>query len=349
MLKDAIRFSYINAKIRSLKSQLLTQSDYESLIRAKGYNGLAEYMKCTSYNKDIGDGISSYDELIEMIYKNLFEDYIKLIDSLSGRIRQLVLHLYQRYELENLKVILRSICYNRKTKPIKRLLFPLIKYHNFFEDDLLRSKDIIELVLKLKGTWYYEPLDNSLYRFESEGETFPLEMALDLTYYRQLWENVSSLSRKDQKIAKTILGTQMDALNILWIIRFKECYHFSPEEILNYSLANGTHISKKVRKRLAYSIDLEDIVSHLEGTPYREILQGTDDPEISYVRLLKYTLFLVQKNWHRCPFQIGTILDYIFFKEMEIKDLITITEGKRIGISEKTINIYMVHHLPVTC
>jgi len=349
MLKDAIRFSYINAKIRSLKSQLLTQSDYESLIRAKGYNGLAEYLKCTSYHKDIGDGISSYDELIEIIYRKLFEDYIKLIDSLSARIRQLILHLYQRYELENLKVILRSICYSRQTKPIKKLLFPLIKYHTFFEDDLLRSKDIIELVLKLKGTWYYEPLDNSLYRFESEGETFPLEMALDLTYYKQLWENVSSLSRKDQKIAKAILGTQMDALNILWIIRFKERYHFSPEEILNYSLANGTHISKKVRKQLAYSIDQRDIVSHLEGTPYGKILQGTDDPEISYVRLLQYTLFLVQKNWHRCPFQIGTILDYIFFKEMEIKDLITITEGKRIGISEKNINIYMVHHLPVTC
>ena len=89
MLKDAIRFSYINAKIRSLKSQLLSQSDYGGLIRAKGLIGLAEYLKCTSYHKDIGDGISSYDELIEVIYKNLFEDYTKLIDSLSGKIQHL--------------------------------------------------------------------------------------------------------------------------------------------------------------------------------------------------------------------------------------------------------------------
>jgi len=349
MLKDAIRFSYINAKVRSLKSYLLDQSDYENLLKTKGYYGLTEYLKYTPYCKNINEGISSYDELIEIYYKNLFEDYVKLINSLSGHIKKLVYHLYQRYELENLKVILRTVCYNRPIEKTKNLLFPLVKYQTISIQEILTSKDPVDLILNLRGTWYHEPLMNSLYRFENEGETFPLEMALDLNYYKQLWEIVTSLSCKDQKIAKSILGVQLDALNILWIIRFKERYHLSPEEILNYSLFHGTYISKKVRKKLAYSVNQKDIVTNLEGTPYKRILSGINDPEISYVRLLQYTLLLVKKNWYKYPFQIGTILDYIFLKDMEIKDLITITEGKRMGIEDKIINEYLVHHLTLSC
>ncbi|MGA1842101.1 MAG: V-type ATPase subunit [bacterium] len=349
MLKNAVRFSYINAKIRSLKSQLLRQSDYENLLKARGYHGLADYLRFTPYCKNIDKGISSYDELIEIYYKNILGEYIKVIDSISINIKRLICQLYQRYELENLKVILRAICYCRQSDKIKRLFFPLIKYTSFSTSDLIASKNLSEIINKLKGTWYYEPLINSFYRFESEGESFPLEMALDLTYYNHLWDIVSSLSRQDQKIAKNILGLQLDALNIIWIIRFKERFLFSPEEILNYSLINGKYISKNIRKKMAYSVNQKDIISNLEGTPYKEILKGIDDPEIGYIKLLQYILILVRRNWNRYPFQIGTILGYIFLKETEIKDLITITEGKRIGIHEKNINPFMVHQLSLTC
>lgn len=349
MLKNAIRFSYINAKIRSLKSQLLRQSDYENLLKARGYHGLADYLRFTTYCKNMDKSISSYDELIEIYYKNILEDYIKVIDSISISIKRLICQLYQRYELENLKVILRAICYCRQLDKTKRLFFPLMKYTNFSTNDLIASKDLSGIIHRLKGTWYYEPLINSFYRFENEGESFPLEMALDLTYYNHLWDIISSLSRQDQKIAKTILGLQLDALNIIWIIRFKKRFLFSPEEILNYSLTNGKYISKKIRKKMAYSVTQTDLISNLEGTPYKKILKGIDDPEIGYVRLLQYILLLVRRNWNRYPFQIGTILGYIFLKEIEIKDLITITEGKRIGIHEKNINPFMVHQLSLTC
>jgi len=349
MLKDSIRFSYINAKIRSLKSRLLIQSDYENLLKAQGYNALVECLRFTSYGTRIDEHLSSFDDLISLYHTNLFEIYVKLIDSISGNIRRLVHHFYQRYELENLKVILRTICYNLQAESAQKLLLPVTKYATFSANELLAAKNITELIERLKGSWYYEPLENSLYRFENEGETFPLEMALDLSYYKHLWEIISSLVRKDKKIAKTLLGVHLDALNIVWIIRFKESYRFSPEEILNYTLANGRHISKKVRKRLAYSISVNDIIENLEGTPYKYFLQGMNDPEIGYIKLLKYILKLVKSNWSRYPFQIGTILDYIIFIEMELRDLITITEGIRIGISKENIIRYVVNNIVLSC
>ena len=124
----------------------------------------------------------------------------------------------------------------------------------------------------MRKTCYYRPLKNALYRFKEEKETFPLEMALDLSYYSQLWKIASSLGSGERRIIKSILGVQMDILNITWIFRFKEVYHFSPEEILNYGLMQGCHISPELRKKLAYSVDRKDVVTNLEGTPYKALL-----------------------------------------------------------------------------
>ncbi|MGA1869496.1 MAG: V-type ATPase subunit [bacterium] len=343
MLRDAIRFSYINAKIRSLKSQLLTESDYENLIKFGSYKGMVEYLEFTAFKKSLHDNICSYDDLIEIYHKNLFEAYEGLINSLSGTIKRLVYHLYQKYELENLKLVLRTMCYNRHIDNVNKLFLLHMKYKSFSQKDLLSSKNVHDLIQKLKGTWYYEPLQNSYYRFEKEGEIFSLEMALDLKYHNQLWDIILSMSGKDRKLTQGILGVQLDSFNILWFTRFKESYHFSPEEIMNYSLVHGRYITNKVRQKLAYSINFKDIIANLEHTPYKRILENIDNPEIAYIQLLKYALLVTKRNWHTSPFQVGIILDYIFFKEMEIKDLITLTEAKRTGISPHTIPHYLVN------
>ncbi len=343
MITDTFHYAYINAKIRSLKGYLLKQTDYEGLLKAKGYTGLAESLRFYVYGEDIDKEVNSYDELIELYYNRLFKDYVMIIDSFSGEKRELFFHLYHRYELENLKVILRSICYEKPKKNLHKLLYQLIKYQTIPLDQLLGSDDIDKFIILLKNTLYYDPLENALYRFEKEGESFPLEMAIDLTYFKRLWEIIFSLSRSEQKIAKSLMGIQMDILNISWIIRFKDMYHFSPEEILNYSLIYGRYITQNIRKKLAYSINQDDIIAHLNNTPYRDYLNDINDPDIGYIKLLQYLLIMAKKNWCGFPFQIGTVLDYIFFKEMEVRNLVTITEMKRMGVSTDYINKYIVN------
>jgi vacuolar-type H+-ATPase subunit C/Vma6 len=129
------------------------------------------------------------------------------------------------------------------------------------------------------------------------------------------------------------------------MIRFKENYHFSPEEVLNYSLLYGRFITPKKRKKMAFSIDKSAIINNLDHTPYKGILDGIDDPGLYYTVLLKYMVCLAKKNWTRNPFQIGIILDYLIFKETEVKNLIIITEAKRLGFSIDTVNPYLVNAL----
>ena len=68
-----------------------------------------------------------------------------------------------------------------------------------------------------------------------------------------------------------------------------------------------------------------------------------DDPELAYTVLLQYVFKLAKRNWTGNPFQIGVILDYLIFKEMEVRTLIAITEAKCIGFSKDTVNQYLIN------
>ncbi|MEW5801505.1 MAG: V-type ATPase subunit [bacterium] len=352
MLKAAIQYAYINAKIRALKSRMLCGADYENLLGVSGYCGMAECLKTTWYGAALSQFPASFDGLIRLFYQDLFDCYGKVILSLSGNRKLLIQHLYQKYELENLKAILRIICQAKPKESMEQLLLPTGERQSFSPQALLQAGSLEEVLLKLKGTGYYRPLKNAFHRFEEEKETFPLEMALDLSYYSHLWKIVSSLGRRDQKIVKSILGVQMDVLNITWIFRFKEIYHFSPEEILNYGLTQGRYISSELRKKMAYSVDRKDAVAHLTGTPYKALLTDPasatveDNPEACSIQLWRYLLAVIKKNWQGFPFHIGIILDYVLFREIEVKDLVSITEAKRMNLSRELVSKYLIQTVP---
>ena len=97
MLKAAFQYSYINAKIRSMKSQLLCPLDYENLTQVAGYSGLAECLKSTTYGIKLSEFRASFDGLVQLFYEDLFDCYGRVIRSLSGERKRLIIHLYQKH------------------------------------------------------------------------------------------------------------------------------------------------------------------------------------------------------------------------------------------------------------
>ena len=62
------------------------------------------------------------------------------------------------YEIEDLKLILRTISRNEDTSQLKDLLIHSKKYSSLDYENLLNSKSIEEFFEKLKGTVFYIPI-----------------------------------------------------------------------------------------------------------------------------------------------------------------------------------------------
>jgi vacuolar-type H+-ATPase subunit C/Vma6 len=201
---------------------------------------------------------------------------------------------------------------------------------------MLRQETIPRLVDYLGPTIWGPPLKKGLSRFEREGNLFPLEMSLDLMVYASLWQGLTGLSRADRRIAGDILGTLTDITNITWVGRFRDLYSFPAEETYQYLIEAGSFISPAARHDLAFAINTGEMILRLPRKSYVKLLQGAKDRAEVEARLRLHWMATLEKSLARPPFQIGLPVTYLFFKELELDNLITLITGMLLNLpSEK--------------
>ena len=340
MFKSAIKYSYVNSKIRGLHNFLLSSDQFSQLAGTDNYNNFVDKLQKTPYSMFIQQ-YSDESTLIKGIYKSLFESYEKLISSLKGAEKDLLTILYSKYEMQNLKININKLC----GKGSNALLFPISKGIFCNREYSTEGDDLRDLIDSLYNTPYYHPLDFAYHRFLKEKKTFALEKSLDIDFYHRLWEKVISLGYRDRAIAKKLIGIELDAINIFWIAKFKFDYNLLPEQILNYTLMHGYSFELKNRRNFAKCNSFEEILDKIPSMPYGKQLQDVENPEEMFAHMLLYKKKLSLKYWRSIPFQIGTILCYIFMKEMEIRDLIALMDIKKNELSIEEYKKYTVHGL----
>jgi V/A-type H+-transporting ATPase subunit C len=346
MITSVFKYAYPNAKVRAMKGRLLSADEFFSLLNADTYQEFLRILHTTTYAAAFSEQDTdeiSMPALTNSIYRSLFIDYEKTIRSVKGESQKFFILLYQKYEVVNLKTILRGICSNVAPENVAPLLLPTEQYTLFSKEKLLEFRKVYDVIDHLQDTFFQYPLNRASHRFEKEKEFFPLEMALDLHYYHTLWDEVTKFPREEHEIVKELLGMAIDVLNVSWIIRLKEQYRFSPEEILNYTIHHGYAFTLRDRRILAEAQGVGEVLSYLKSTLYGNAISGDEPLNTLHVVLTRYVVTQLQKYFSRQPFQIGVILGYLFLKEFEISDLITIAEAKKYGFSLEQSKMYVIN------
>jgi V/A-type H+-transporting ATPase subunit C len=347
MMSSIFKYAYPNAKVRALKGQLLSGDTFRALLNCESFEEVLNVLRSTHYSEDLAELPSpdvSGPQLNSILYRSLFQGYEKTIRSLDRRLQPFFILLYQRYELTNLKTILRGIFSQATTEDVQILLLPTERHTLFSKDALLVLRNVQDVIAHLQGSFFQYPLNRALRRFEEEQEIFPLEMALDLHYYQTLWEAMTKLPADEENIIRKLLGIRLDIMNLTWILRFKEEYHFSPEEILNYTIHHGANFRLKDRRQLSEAKNAGAIFDLLRQSVYRKALPE-QQPDLStlHIALSRYLIAQIRSYFSGNPFQIGVILGYLWVKEFEIQDIISIAEAKRYGLSLEESRHYVIH------
>ncbi len=343
---SVFKYAYPNAKVRAMKGRLLSKEDFRVLLNTETYEDVLRALQRTSYSETLSQQSSSEISprvLTNIVYQHLFIDYEKTIRAISGDIRSFFILFYQQYELVNLKTILRGICGQVDPQQVLPLLLPTAHHPLFSKERLLEFRDVHDLVNHLQGSFFQYPLNQALKRYEEEQEFFPLEMALDLYYYQTLWEAMKKLPERERQTVQRILGMYVDIMNVAWIIRFKEQYHFSKEEILNYTIHHGYAFKLKDRRKLSEASNPAQVLEYLKRTPYGKAISGNEPLHTLHVVLSRCIIAELRKQFAGNPFHIGVIIGYLLLKEYEISDIITIAEAKKYGYSFEQSQSYVIH------
>jgi V/A-type H+-transporting ATPase subunit C len=335
MAVSVFKYSNLASKIGVMYGRMLSIEDYEELTSKKTVKDVAAYLK---YNTHYNDVLSEVNENIihrgqlEKIFKNsLLDDYFKLFHYVRGNVKKFLRLVFLKYEIEDLKILLRVLNTEHNTKAVRDSLLFLRKYCTIDLDKLAKSKDIQDFILNLKGSKYYNILAPFIVNKEY-ANIFNIEMSLDLYFFSLIWKNKDKLlGGHDREIITSSFGEEIDVQNILYIYRSKRFHNVPKEIIYSYLIPFRKKLSHDAIVSMVEAKEIEDVMDIIKKTKYAEIFNENNDH--FFDRNFSIYVYKRNKNFMKNEkFSIGLIMAYLHLKEIEIKFIVSIIEGIRYSL-----------------
>jgi V/A-type H+-transporting ATPase subunit C len=331
--RDVHSYSVVHARVRALYARLLTTEIWHELLGAQDLNALFDILGRTVYAPylQIAERELTPRRAVYQIKWHLTDTFIKVIPLVPEPGRQLLTQLWRLFEVDNLKALLRGIETGASWRQVRFTLFPTGEHTVLPAEEMFRAGSVPQAVALLRSTPYYDTLDHALERYRSERSLFPLEVALDLDYHRELWYDIDQLSGLDHEHALRLVGSMVDMNNLLWAIRYRVYHHLSEEEIVNYTLSFGYRVRDRDIRAIAAGASIAPIVSRI----YPEIENVgalLEEPRDGLMELERQLQHHITRECHRAflgyPFHIGIPVAYGLLNEQEIRDLTVLIEAK---------------------
>ncbi len=335
MLGLAFKYSYLNAKVRTIYSQRLKESDWRVLSHFGDQVSFVQYLKTTYYSRWINtifqDAKRGSETFERQIYSSLFNDYLKIARNLKPAPKRLLMSMLSRYEAENIKTLLRAKKGGLSQKAVWHLLYPVESFSRINWEELWKSKDVKETMEKLLDTCFGPALAHALPQFEAQARLFPVEMALEIQSYRCILDALLAIScKKDRQMAKNLIGAFVDTKNVCHVARLRFLYRLSTEESLNYTYPGGLMLNLKRLHNVCRATSLQEFIDSLP-VQLKEELHETQDLLGLKISMEQWLLKRLKKAFLGLPFHIGVEIAWLFYKELEIEAVIRLfgTKGTK--------------------
>lgn len=339
-----VRFSAVNTKIKSMEGKLLSKEQYIGLMECKSYEDAIRYLEEETSYSSVLSGMSKEvhrGQLEIMLKREYIKKFFKLSHYFNSNYKKLLNLLFMRYEIEDLKVMLRSKYVGKDNDEIRSLLFAQSPMSTIDYDKLIASKDIPELIDNLYGTEYHKELFPLISSAKKDG-LFRMESALDFLYFNSLKKFHKKIDKKDAEILHEIVGTYSDLFNIQWVIRGRMYYNLSPEELLNYTISDGYKLKKETIKNLCYVKDNSEIYEALKDMPYKAVFKAENNDEYFREREILVYLKKIFKAYERLnSMDISGVIVYLELLFLEVRDIISIVENIRYGVGFEETSKYI--------
>lgn len=345
-----VKYPASYARMRGLKGKLLGREQLEGFLGASDTGAIISALSGTVYAEHLRDSTDLL-QIEHGLKQDLVVSYIKILRFLRGRSARFVETLLGRFELFNLKSVIRSLARSDKRKlegdPVEPFIFSLGKYHTIPIEEALEADDLESCIALMKKTPFARPLEIGYQQYEEEGKLFLLELALDLDYYDRLWKSLDALGPLDKYNAARLMGIQYDTTNLLWILRFREYYDLSPEQIFQYIIPHGWKIRGDLFWEVAEESDVTAAIVKRQISPYDDLLSSVKRVDGSFIlgielSLLRYRYRESLGIFMKYPLQAAQLIAFFTCKEMEIRDIITTLAGRQLELPQERIKDYMV-------
>jgi len=338
---DLTTYCYINAKTRAMLSQLISPAVFNNLLESRDIYEMSDYLQNTPY-KSLPENAASEKKGLDIFESTMCKYDIsihsKILHSISTkREKNFVSLLLERYEIEQLKTILR-IWHNKIPVILDDYIIEEHILHDINYKKIAMCPTLEEIIFELNKAPYKKALLAVRDVYKEKKSSFFLESALDIDFYQRLKAQIDKFPSTDKNIAKKILGIEIDIENINWLIRFRKYYSLSLGDMLSWVIPGGDRISKDTVRQFYTTDGLSKIIEGVALGPYAKIKNMAED-NVHTIEYFLHEILLheVHKTLAGYPFTIGTILGYLILKRWETRRIISIAYAKHLGLGKEKL------------
>jgi V/A-type H+-transporting ATPase subunit C len=329
------RYAYGTARVHAMKIKLFPQETYSKLL-VMALPELARFIEESEYKAEVDELARKYSgtDLIEFAtHLNLARTFVKLTEMTMGEPHELIVEYLRRWDIREIKTILRGKMYGASEEEILRVLVPSGELSIEFLQNLVRKLSVEEVIAGLKGTVYYDVIKDIDY---SES-LMKLEDALDKFYYVRM---VDLVSKKGLSRYLGVVQMEIDVVNLKTLFRLKNA-GISGSRVLEYILPNGLYLTGQEIENMA-NAPFAEFVTLLSKYPYWDAISDIVTERMESLskielRLDKYLNEHVWKTSTFHPLTVLPMLGYMLSKDTEVENIQAIARGKEAGLSEDVI------------
>jgi len=337
--------TYAVIRSHALLADLLTPEHIRSLAGSEDHETFIKRLSETPYGSisvEVDGDISL--ALERVFYQKFIERMTRIVDIAPRNIAEfLQTYYYMRFEVLNLKRILRGKFSGIPVSHIVESLLPIEPYHAKDFEELAKTETLEEVVAQL-GDTPYSAVETSMELCKQYDALWPLELALNHLYATIILRSLEHLPRGDRPLVRSIVEVEADVENFLIALKQRR----APEEASRvhrledlFPATYGIGLNKI--REVIEAKDMKPVIATL-GTPYSEILAPIYEGDVALIRThLRRHIYRTAKLGRSAnDFGFNVIMAYLVFCEIEKDDLVGIGWGKAQGVPLEDILKYLV-------
>ncbi len=330
-----------------MKSGLLDESFYNQLLMVPSLSDVITALAQTPYGRDLDEamikteGLQGFDEALR---RNIMKTFSHVSDVVGETDKNLINVLLGRWDVMNVKTILRGKNLGASSDAILESLIPAGELDEATLLEMVRSRDVRDCidVMATMHVSYAIPLTGAFPDYARKRNLAVLELVLDKAQYEMSFAKLRGRDLNTRLVLE-MMRREIDTVNIMTLLRvIKE--QVEREQATELFIPGGKEISEEKLEELLRIHSVEDVVQAFAGTSYFSLLQSkmqdyfTTNSLAGLERRLEETIVRRRVNLFKAdPLSIASTIAYIWAKYNEIVNLRIIARGKEVGMPEAKI------------
>jgi V/A-type H+-transporting ATPase subunit C len=332
--------AYLDTRVSLYAGRLWPDDALDALIEASGgvvaetlvERGLPQL--AAGYDRTAGGPDPRSLEL--RIIAQILDETRVLIRPQSGEARTFLTFWTARFEISNVKTLLRSKMTDERPAAVLARLIPMGTFGRLDNQDLAHAEDVDELLRRLETGPYAGIVRRARRAFEQSHDPFSLDAALDRGYYEGLVQRARPLEQTVGEPFRTLMANMIDRINLVWLLRYRFNYGLPPAEVYYLLVASHYSLSGARLRELAAQDSLEAVLAALPNA-WQTRMAGVTDVAGVFARMEHAAAEQALRVLRARAPGIARAFAYLILRERDLRAVRAVLRGRHLGLPDDDI------------